>query len=609
MAKNIGIDLGTTNSCISYLEGREPVVIPNPEGSRVIASVVALNREHKRIFGNVARRQFITNNKNTIWAVKRMMGRKFDSPEIKDVQQRVGYEIAKAENGDAIIRLGEKFYSPEEISAMFLGYLKGISEDYLGEEVADTVITVPAQFDDAQRQATKIAGQIAGLNVSRIINEPTAALVAYRDKIKKDGLYAVYDLGGGTFDISVVEVQGDIYKVISTTGDTFLGGNDFDEKIIEWILDEIAREISVDIFCDRNNSQRIIQVAEKAKIELSFNQETHISIPYLHHFDDGKNYHFQKKLTRTRLESDTSTLIDRTIDLVKDSLEKINIAPGEIERVILVGGQSRMPVIFERLSQFFDKEPFVDINPEEAVAQGAALQSEIIKGKVKDLLLLDVTPLSLGVETKGDKFTKLIEKNSTIPIKRSMIFTTITDNQQTVKVHVLQGERELASQNKSLGYFNLVGIPLAPKGLPQIDVAFEIDANGIVKVSAKDKQTGLVQSMKIQPASGLSPEEIEQKIMEAREYEEQDKIAVQLNKARLKIKEQLEAINFFYKRHFEKLEPKDKNEIKDLIVRTEEALKGDNLRELEVLVIQTENLRTKINTIFLSDFEQLNIKE
>jgi molecular chaperone DnaK len=609
LAKNIGIDLGTTNSCISYLEGREPVVIPNPEGSRVIASVVALNREHKRIFGNVARRQFITNNKNTIWAVKRMMGRKFDSPEIRDVQQRVGYEIAKAENGDAIIRLGEKFYSPEEISAMFLGYLKGISEDYLGEEVADTVITVPAQFDDPQRQATKIAGQIAGLNVSRIINEPTAALVAYRDKIKKDGLYAVYDLGGGTFDISVVEVQGDIYKVISTTGDTFLGGNDFDEKIIEWILDEIAREISVDIFSDRNNSQRIIQVAEKAKIELSFNQETHISIPYLHHFDNGKNYHFQKKLTRTRLESDTSALIDRTIDLVKDSLDKINIAPGEIERVILVGGQSRMPVIFERLSRFFDKEPFVDINPEEAVAQGAALQSEIIKGKVKDLLLLDVTPLSLGVETKGDKFTKLIEKNSTIPIKRSMIFTTITDNQQTVKVHVLQGERELASQNKSLGYFNLVGIPLAPKGLPQIDVAFEIDANGIVKVSAKDKQTGLVQSMKIQPASGLSPEEIEQKIMEAREYEEQDKISVQLNKARLKIKEQLEAINFFYKRHFEKLEPKDKNEIKDLIVRTEEALKGDNLRELEVLVIQTENLRTKINTIFLSDFEQLNIKE
>lgn len=609
MAKNIGIDLGTTNSCISYLEGREPVVIPNPEGSRVIASIIALNREKKRIFGNVAKRQFITNNKNTIWAIKRLMGRKYDSKETREIQQRVGYEVAEADNGDIKVKLGEKHYSPEEISAMFLGYLKGIAEDYLGEDVADSVVTVPAQFNDAQRQATKIAGQIAGLNVSRIINEPTAALIAYRDKIKKDGLYAVYDLGGGTFDISVVEVKGDIYKVVSTTGDTFLGGNDFDEKIIEWILDEISKEISVDIFSDRNNSQRIIQVAEKAKIELSFNEETHISIPYLHHFEDGKNYHLQKKLTRTRLENDTVPLIDRTIDLIKESLDKINVSAKEIERVILVGGQSRMPVIYQRLTQFFEKEPFLDLNPEEVVAQGAALQSEIIKGKVKDLLLLDVTPLSLGVETKGDKFTKLIDKNSTIPIKRSMIFTTITDNQQTVKIHVLQGERELASQNKSLGYFNLVGIPLAPKGIPQIDVTFEIDANGIVKVSAKDKQTGRIQSMKIQPASGLSPEEIQDKIKEARQYEEQDKIAVQLNKARLKLKEQLEAINFFYNRHVEKLEKKDKNEIKELVARVEESLEGDNIVELERLVLKAENLRNKINTIFLSEFEKLDIKE
>jgi molecular chaperone DnaK len=609
VAKNIGIDLGTTNSCISYLEGRESVVIPNPEGSRVIASIIALNREHTRIFGNVAKRQFITNNKNTIWAIKRLIGRKYNSDETREIQQRVGYEIAESDNGDIKVKLGNKFYSPEEISAMFLGYLKGIAEDYLGEEVADTVVTVPAQFDDAQRQATKIAGQIAGLNVARIVNEPTAALIAYRDKIKKDGLYAVYDLGGGTFDISVVEVQGDIYKVLSTTGDTFLGGNDFDEKIIEWILDEISKDISVDIFSDRNNSQRIIQVAEKAKIELSFNEETHISIPYLHHFEDGKNYHFQKKLTRTRLENDTTALIDRTIALVKDSLDKINVAAKDVERVILVGGQSRMPVIYQRLSQFFGKEPFLDLNPEEVVAQGAALQSEIIKGKVKDLLLLDVTPLSLGVETKGDKFTKLIEKNSTVPIKRSMIFTTITDNQQTVKIHVLQGERELASQNKSLGYFNLVGIPLAPKGIPQVDVSFEIDSNGIVKVSAKDKQTGRIQSMKIQPASGLSPEEIQEKINEAREYEEHDKIVVQLNKARLKLKEQMEAINFFYTRHTEKLGAKDKNDIKHIIARAEETLKSENLVELERLVLKSENLRNKINTIFLSEFEKLDIKE
>lgn len=609
MSKNIGIDLGTTNSCISYLEGREPVVIPNPEGSRVIASIVALDREQKRIFGNVAKRQFSANNKNTIWAIKRLMGRKYASHEIREIQQRVGYEIVAADNGDALVRLGDKSYAPEEISAMFLGYLKNITEEYLGEELNDTVITVPAQFNDAQRQATKIAGQIAGLNVSRIINEPTAALIAYRDKIKKNGLYAVYDLGGGTFDISIVEVQGDVYKVVSTTGDTFLGGNDFDGKIIKWIIDEVEKEISGDIFSDSNNFQRIIQVAEKAKIELSFNQETQISIPYLHHHADGKNYHFQKKMTRSWLEHNTSDLIDRTIELVKESLVKINIAPADIERVILVGGQSRMPVIYQRVTQFFNKEPYIDLNPEEVVAQGAAIQAEIIKGKVKDLLLLDVTPLSLGVETKGDKFTKLIEKNATIPIKRSMMFTTITDNQQTVKIHVLQGERELASQNKSLGYFNLVGIPLAPKGLPQIEVTFEIDANGIVKVSARDKQSGRMQSMMVQPASGLSPEEVSQKIREAREYEEQDKIAVQINQAKLKLKEETNAIGYFLNRQLEKMSPKDRKDIKELIDRAETALKNNDLRDLERLLLKAQNLRTKINTIFLSEFKKLDIKE
>ncbi len=609
MSKNIGIDLGTTNSCISYLEGREPVVIPNPEGSRVIASIVALDREQKRIFGNVAKRQFSANNKNTIWAIKRLMGRKYASHEIREIQQRVGYEIVAADNGDALVRLGDKSYAPEEISAMFLGYLKNITEEYLGEELNDTVITVPAQFNDAQRQATKIAGQIAGLNVSRIINEPTAALIAYRDKIKKNGLYAVYDLGGGTFDISIVEVQGDVYKVVSTTGDTFLGGNDFDGKIIKWIIDEVEKEISGDIFSDSNNFQRIIQVAEKAKIELSFNQETQISIPYLHHHADGKNYHFQKKMTRSWLEHNTSDLIDRTIELVKESLVKINIAPADIERVILVGGQSRMPVIYQRVTQFFNKEPYIDLNPEEVVAQGAAIQAEIIKGKVKDLLLLDVTPLSLGVETKGDKFTKLIEKNATIPIKRSMMFTTITDNQQTVKIHVLQGERELASQNKSLGYFNLVGIPLAPKGLPQIEVTFEIDANGIVKVSARDKQSGRMQSMMVQPASGLSPEEVSQKIREAREYEEQDKIAVQINQAKLKLKEETNAIGYFLNRQLEKMSPKDRKDIKELIDRAETALKNNDLRDLERLLLKAQNLRTKINTIFISEYKKLDIKE
>ena len=419
MAKNIGIDLGTTNCCISYLEGVDPLIIPNPEGSRVIPSIVALNREKKQIFGNIAKRQFITNNENTIWGIKRLIGRKYDSNEVRATLQRVNFSIIEAENGDVKILLGGDSYSPEEISAMLLRYLKEVAEEYLGEKIGDTVITVPAFFNDAQRQATKVGGEIAGLNVVRIINEPTAALIAYKNQVIKNGLYAVYDLGGGTFDISIVEVNDDVYKVLSTTGDTFLGGNDFDEKIIEWIIEEVKNDISVDIFSDKNSFQRIIQVAEKAKIELSFNKETQIAIPYLYHFPDGTTYHFQKKLTRTQLEHDTMKIINRTIRLVKMSLKEIDVTPDQIERVILVGGQSRMPLVVEKVEKLFKKAPFIDLNPEEAVAQGAVLQSEIITGKVKDILLLDVTSLSLGVETKGDNFFKIIERNSTIPIKKA----------------------------------------------------------------------------------------------------------------------------------------------------------------------------------------------
>lgn len=604
MAKNIGIDLGTTNSCISYLEGPAPVIIPNPEGSRVIPSMVALTRDKKRIFGNIAKRQFVTNNENTIWGFKRLMGRKYDSDEIKAIQQRVSYKIIEAPNGDCKVQLGDKLYSPEEISAMLLGYLRNIAQDYLGETIADTVITVPAFFNDAQRQATKIAGEIAGLKVTRIVNEPTAALLAYKRKVQKDGLYAVYDLGGGTFDISIVEVKEDVYKVVSTTGDTFLGGNDFDEKIIEWILEEIKNDISIDVFGDKNTVQRIIQVAEKAKIELSFNQETQVTIPYLHRLPDGSNYHFQKKLTRTQLEHDTMHLVDKTLDLIGKSLAEINITPADVEKVILVGGQSRMPIVYEKIRQFFGKEPFIDLNPEEVVAQGATLQAEVIKGKVKDILLLDVTSLSLGVETKGDRFTKIIEANSTIPIKKTMRFTTISDNQQTVTIHVLQGEREIASKNKSLGYFNLVGIPMSPKGIPQIDVTFEIDANGIVKVSAREAKTGLVQSMKIQPASGMSPEEIQQRVLEARQYEEQDKFKVKLNQAKLKLKEELETVKFYYKNHMKKMAAKEKSDIKNLIANSEKELEGENLDGLESLIIKVQTQRDKINKLLITEFEK-----
>jgi molecular chaperone DnaK len=604
MAKNIGIDLGTTNSCISYLEGPEAQIIPNPEGARVIPSMVALTRDNKRIYGNIAKRQFVSNNENTIWAVKRLIGRKYNTDEVKLIQERVSYMIHEAENGDTKVKLGDELYSPEEISAMLLGYLKQVSEDYLGEEVGDAVITVPAFFNDAQRQGTKVAGEIAGLKVSRIINEPTAALIAYKKKIKTDGLYAVYDLGGGTFDISIVEVREDIYKVVSTTGDTFLGGGDFDEKVIEWMLNEIKNDIDVDVIGDKNTVQRIIQVAEKAKIELSFNRETQITIPYLHRLPDGTNYHFQKKITRTQLEHDTRHLVDKTLNLIQKSMDKINIMPRDIERVILVGGQSRMPIIYKKMTDFFGKEPFIDLNPEEVVAQGAALQAEVIKGKIKDILLLDVTSLSLGVETKGDHFTKIIEANSTIPIKKTMRFTTISDNQQTVTIHALQGERELASQNKSLGYFNLVGIPLSPKGIPQIDVTFEIDANGIVKVSAREAKTGLVQSMKIQPASGLSPEEIEQRKKEARLYEEQDKMRIKLNQVKLQLKEELDSVRFFYERPTKRLSAREKSEIKSLISRSEKALKEEVLDVLETLLFKVQSQREKINQILISEFEE-----
>ncbi|MEN8154779.1 MAG: molecular chaperone DnaK [Acidobacteriota bacterium] len=603
MAKNLGIDLGTTNSCLSYFEGNTPEIIPNPEGSRVIPSVISINKENKPIFGNIAKRQFVTHYKNTIWGVKRLIGRKFDTPEVKQIKKIAGFDLIEGENGDAHIKFNNKIYTPEEMTSMYVRYLKNISEEYLGEKINKTVITVPAFFNDAQRNATKIAGEIAGLNVTRIINEPTAALIAYREKIKKDGFYAVYDLGGGTFDISIVEVKADIFKVISTNGDTFLGGNDFDLEISKWIIEEIKNEIKTDLSENKDCMQRITQTAEKSKIELSFNDETQIAIPYLFHLKSGGNYHFQRKLTREQLEDFTSGLIDRTIDLVKASLDEIDVDTGEIEKIILVGGQSRMPRISERLKSFFSKAPYIDLNPEEVVAIGAATQSELIQGKVRDLLLLDVTPLSLGLETKGDKFTRIIDKNSTIPIKKSMIFTTITDNQQTVKIHIFQGEREIASMNKSLGFFNLVGIPLAPKGIPQIEVTFEIDADGIVKVSAMDKKTNLSHSMNIQPASGLSPEEIKNIITNAEEFEAEDKSKIRFKELKDGLEEEYNSIKFYLERYEDKLSESERSEIDDLFLRIADQNEEEDIQTLARLLTKAKSIRAGINNILIAEFE------
>ncbi len=602
MAKNLGIDLGTTNSCLSYLEGNTHEIIPNPEGSRVIPSVISINKDNKMIFGNLAKRQFISHMNDTIWGVKRLIGRKYISEEVERVRKMAGYNIVESENGDAHIEFSGKVYSPEEITAFYLRYLRSIATDYLGDSINETVITVPAFFNDLQRQATKNAGEIAGLKVARIINEPTAALIAYRDKITEDGLYAVYDLGGGTFDISVVEVKDDIYKVISATGDTFLGGNDFDERVAEWIFNEIKTEIKIDLSDTKEIIQRILEASEKAKVELSFNDDALISLPYLYRTKSAGIYHFNRKITRDILEEKTSDLIERTIELVKRTLEDINVDKNNINKIILVGGQSRMPLISKELSGFFGSEPFIDLNPEEVVAVGAATQAELMQGRIRDLLLLDVTSLSLGVETKGDKFTKLIDRNSTIPIKKSMIFTTISDNQQTVKIHVLQGERKIASENKSLGYFNLIGIPLAPKGIPQIEVTFEIDANGIVVVSAIDKQTNLSQSMKVQPAGGLSPEEIKKIIEEAEQFEEKDRAFLQLNELKSNLNEEFSSVSFFVDRYSDKISEEERTYIDEILLKAEELLETDDMRELSKVYKKISEIRLKINMIIMAEF-------
>jgi molecular chaperone DnaK len=522
MSKVIGIDLGTTNSCVAIMEGKEPKVITNPEGARTTPSMVAMTDSGERLVGQVAKRQAVTNPENTVFAVKRLIGRKYASAEAQRDKQICPYKITQAPNGDVQVEIHGKANSPAEISSYILQSMKKTAEEYLGEKVTEAVITVPAYFDDSQRQATKDAGRIAGLNVLRIINEPTAASLAYGLDKRKDEKIAVFDLGGGTFDISLLEIGEGVFEVKSTNGDTHLGGEDFDQRVIDYIATEFKKDQGIDIRTDKMALQRLKEAAEKAKMELSTSMETDINLPFITADASGPK-HLNMKLTRAKLEGLVEDLLEKLVGPCQTALKDAGLSPSDINQVILVGGMTRMPAVQQKVKGIFDKEPHKGVNPDEVVALGAAIQAGVLKGDVQDVLLLDVTPLSLGIETLGGVFTKLIEKNTTIPTKKSQIFSTAADNQPAVSIHVLQGEREMAEYNKTLGRFELVGIPAAPRGMPQIEVTFDIDANGIVHVSAKDLGTGKEQSIQITASSGLSEEEIEKLTKDAELHAAEDK--------------------------------------------------------------------------------------
>ncbi len=522
MGKIIGIDLGTTNSVVAVMEGGEPVVIPSAEGERLVPSVVAINKNHERLVGRVARNQAVINAENTIFSIKRFMGRKFNDPEVQKAVSRVPYKVAQAPNGDVRVYLDGKEYSPPEISAMILAKLKADAESYLGESITQAVITVPAYFNDAQRNATKDAGKIAGLEVLRIINEPTASSLAYGLDKKKDEVIAVYDLGGGTFDISILDVGEGVFQVRSTSGDTFLGGDDFDVRIIEFVADEFKRSNGIDLRSDRQALQRLREASEKAKIELSSMMQTEINLPYITADASGPK-HLVMTLSRSKLEQLTGDLIDRSLSPVRNALKDANLQQGEISEVVMVGGMTRMPAVQDAVRKLFNKEPHKGVNPDEVVAVGAAIQAGVLGGEVKDILLLDVTPLTLSVETYGGVSTPIIERNTTIPTRKSQIFSTASDNQNQVEIHVLQGERPMAADNKSLGKFILDGIPPAPRGIPQIEVTFDIDANGILKVTAQDKATGRSQNITITASSGLREDEVNRMKKDAEIHAEEDR--------------------------------------------------------------------------------------
>ncbi|MEM9100974.1 MAG: molecular chaperone DnaK [Pseudomonadota bacterium] len=584
MGKIIGIDLGTTNSCVAVLDGKEPKVIENAEGGRTTPSIVAYTKEGETLVGQSAKRQAVTNPDNTLFAIKRLIGRRFKDKVVQKDISMVPYKIVEADNGDAWVKVNDDKLAPPQVSAEVLKKMKKTAEDYLGETVTEAVITVPAYFDDTQRQATKDAGRIAGLEVKRIINEPTAAALAYGlDKARGDKKIAVYDLGGGTFDISIIdiaEVEGEnTFEVLSTNGDTFLGGEDFDMKVIDYLTEEFKKESGIDLHNDPLALQRLKEAGEKAKIELSSSQQTDVNLPYITADATGPK-HLNIKLTRAKLESLVDDLITRSLEPVKVALEDAGLSVSEIDDVILVGGQTRMPKVQETVANFFGKEPRKDVNPDEAVAVGASIQAGVLSGDVKDVLLLDVTPLTLGIETMGGVMTPLIEKNTTIPTKASQVFSTADDNQTAVTVHVLQGERKMAGQNKSLGKFDLSDIPPAPRGVPQIEVAFDIDANGIMHVSAKDKATGKEQSIRIQASSGLSEEEIDKMVRDAETHAEEDKKFEELVQARNQADGMIHATRKTME-EADDVTDEERSAIESAITELETALKGDSKEEID----------------------------